>query len=274
MNHYVTLAEVKRDLGISSTDDDAMLSDFIEAVSRAIDRFCHRHFYVETKTRWLTAHSAAELLFDDDLLSVTTLTTDSENDGTYDGESWTEDEDYWLVPYANFPKLSAEVTGFGDFAFSSARRNVQLAGEWGYGDGTDATPYTLSTVTATVDDAATLTLTASADASSLIFPGQTLLVESEQMFVTGVVTTAVTVTRAVNGTTAGAHAGGSAINIYNYPPDIARVCSWLVGGEFKHRDTQGMGQERIGDYFYSKLSTETDERQQRILNPFRRGIAA
>lgn len=274
MNDYATLSAVKADLGIAVSTHDAILSGFIEASSRGIDRFCHRHFFVETKTRWFTPRWSTAVLFDDDLLSVTALTTDSEADGTYDGETWVEDTDFWLVPYANFPKSRAEITAFGNFAFSNVRRNVQVVGEWGYGDGTDATPYTLSALTATVADASTTTLTASADATSLIFAGQTLLVGLEKMYVSVVSDVTVTVTRAVNGTTAAEHDALSAINIYDYPAGIKRMCSWLAGSEFKQRNTQGMAQERMGDYFYTKLATEVSEQQRRVLSPYQRRIAA
>lgn len=270
MNCYATLAAVKADLSISATTHDATLLRYLESCSRAIDRYCSRFFYVETGTRYQTAverGQARYLPLDADLLSVSAFAADSELDGTYDGETWVSGTDYWLSPYNKWPKTQVEETGFGDWAFCMEPRRYKITGNWGYGDGRSATPYEASGLTGAVATTSGTTLTASADASTTIYAGQTILVESEQMFVSAVSTTSITVERGVNGTTAASH-NAAAISIYQYPNDITQFTSWLVQSEFKDRGKAGMSQERMGDYFYTRMSNDVDKKMMRCLAPY------
>lgn len=269
MNCYATLTAVKSDLGLSSTTYDAALLRYLEASSRAIDQFCNRHFYVETATRYQSGLERACERFinlDDDLLSVTTFTADSENDGTYDGETWTT-SDYWLVPFNRWPKTQIVETGYGNYGICEIPRRYKIVGQWGYGTGKSATPYETSGLTGSVADTTSTTLTASATAASLIYPGDTVLVDSEQMFVSAVSTTLLTVERGVNGTTAASHSAAT-IYIYRYPADITQFASWLTQAEFKDKGKAGMQQERMGDYFYTRMVGDSDKRMVRVLAPY------
>src|SRR5688500_13366975 len=95
-NLYSSLSAAKLHLGISDTTDDAKLLRILEAVSRDIDVYCARRFYVESRTRYYTARHGARLRVDD-LLSVTTLETDEDGDRVYE-TSWAT-TDYDLEPY-------------------------------------------------------------------------------------------------------------------------------------------------------------------------------
>ena len=138
-NGYATLAGLRARLGItgvSDTADDAVLEAVVESVSRAIDDFCGRRFYAATQTRYFTALRADRLLVDD-LLSVTTLKTDDDGDGTYE-TTWTA-ADYYLAPYnaqlesVPRPYWRIEVSEGGDYTFPcDVRRGVEIAGSWGF----------------------------------------------------------------------------------------------------------------------------------------------
>lgn len=138
-NGYATLAEARAELGISDvsdTADDAVIEALVESVSRAIDDFCGRRFYAATQTRYFTALRADRLLVDD-LLSVTTLKTDDDGDGTYE-TTWTA-ADYYLAPYnaalesVPEPYWRIEVSEGGDYSFPDrVRRGVEIAGSWGF----------------------------------------------------------------------------------------------------------------------------------------------
>ena len=54
--------------------------------------------------------------------------------------------------------------------------------------------------------------------------GQTVLIESEQLYVTAISTNDLTVVRGINGTTASTHADGTDISIYRYPETVAEAC--------------------------------------------------
>ena len=271
MNCYATLNDVKADLGITATSEDTNILRYIEAVSRAIDRYCSRRFYVGTETRYQTparVFDTTKLMFDDDLLSVTTFSADSEGDGTYDGETWTENTDYWLQPFNVFPKLGAILTAFGNYGFVVTDRYIKVVGNWGYGDGRSATPYVSASANLTATDGSTTAPTVSAIGGIKV--GHTLLVESEQIYVSAISGTTLTVRRGMNGTSGASHAAKAAY-IYEYPADIRQFCAWMSATEFKNRNKGGFMQERMGDYFYMRMVNDIDKAMLRILGPFIRG---
>lgn len=129
VNGYATLAELKARLGISDTTDDTVLEAVIEAASRAIDGETGRVFYATTDTRYFTAEDV-DLLFVDDLLSVTTLKTDQDGDRTYE-TTWSV-TDYDLEPYNVTPYTRIQIAHNGIRSFPTIRRSVEIAGSWGY----------------------------------------------------------------------------------------------------------------------------------------------
>lgn len=138
-NGYATLAEARAELGITSvsdTTDDAVIERVVQQVSRAIDQWTGRRFYAATQTRYFTARRCDRLLVDD-LLSVTTLKSDEDGDGTFE-ITWTT-SDYLLAPYnaqlesVPQPYWRIEVSEQGDHTFPvGVRRGVEIAGSWGF----------------------------------------------------------------------------------------------------------------------------------------------
>jgi len=97
-NGYATLAEVKAAARIPSADtiDDALLELSIEASSREIDGATERFFYSSgTATRTYIPQDLF-LLETDDIVSVTTIKSDSTGEGGFD-LTW-DDADYQLEP--------------------------------------------------------------------------------------------------------------------------------------------------------------------------------
>jgi hypothetical protein len=130
---YATLAEFKTALGISDTTDDLNLSALLGAVSRKIDAYCGRRFDRETDTRYFTAEYSG-LCFTDDIVSITTLTTDDTWNRTY-GTTWAA-TDYDLTP-ANAlsrgePFTWLELTPNGTKWFPTVARGVKIVGVFGY----------------------------------------------------------------------------------------------------------------------------------------------
>lgn len=138
-NGYATLAGLRARLGItgvSDTTDDAVLEAIVESVSRAIDDYTGRQFYAATQTRYYTPRYGRRLMVDD-LLSVTTLKTDEDGDGTYE-TTWAT-TDYTLAPYnaqlesVPQPYWRVEVTEAGVYWFpAGVQRGVQIVGSWGF----------------------------------------------------------------------------------------------------------------------------------------------
>ncbi len=228
-NHgtYADLSSIKFALGISSTDtaDDSRLLGILEDASRGIDGWCARWFQPRSQTRYYLPTNSGELLVDD-LLAVTTLKTDEDGDRTYE-YSW-ELTDYDLWPYNEWPKQAVQVTPDGDYTFPTGiAKGVEVAGTWGYGDGDSATPYADST-TDTAEELDASETAVDVVSGAVFSPGNSILVESEQMYVTAVATNTLTVIRGVNGTTAATHATGKDVYKYAYPRDIRRACIRLA----------------------------------------------
>lgn len=95
---YATLAELKSSIGISDSVDDTALQSVLDATDALIDLYCDRKqgFGTASETRYYTAQ-AYEYVLTDDLVSITTLTTDDNGDGTYP-TTWTANTDYNLAP--------------------------------------------------------------------------------------------------------------------------------------------------------------------------------
>lgn len=133
-NGYATLSEIKARLAVPTADtgDDTVLEAVIEAASRAIDGFTGRQFYATSATRYFTAE-AGDLLFVDDLLSVTTLKTLTANSAgtrTY-GDTWAT-TDYDLEPFNVTPYTRIRTNPGGRYAFPTEAKGVEIAGSWGY----------------------------------------------------------------------------------------------------------------------------------------------
>lgn len=139
-NGYTDLTTIKAHIGITDTTDDTRLERIVGAVSRQIDDHCRRRFYAATQTRVYTAQCSSELLVDD-LLSVSTLKTDTDGDGTYETTWATTDyrlappnaqlesqpEPYWLI----------RTSPLGSYGFPvGIVDGVQIVGSWGFASST------------------------------------------------------------------------------------------------------------------------------------------
>jgi len=153
------------------------------------------------------------------------LKEDDNNDLTLE-ETWAT-SDYWFQSNNSAPTqhwgglytaLKARAEGNKADGFASGEQNFQIIGVWGYGQysegsGTDLNGASMDTFKATmaVDDGTQLEI------------GQTALIGTLQMRVTGISGSNLTVTRAMNGSTAAAHADDSDINILRWPASVERA---------------------------------------------------
>lgn len=135
-NGYATLQTVKNALIIplDEYDQDTFIEASIESVSRLIDEYTGRRFYATTETRYYSA-TDSDLVYVDDLLTVTTLKTDDNEDGTFE-ITWTT-SDYHLMPFnaaTNVkPYTWIETSGYGDYSFPvGVKKGIEIAGSFGY----------------------------------------------------------------------------------------------------------------------------------------------
>ncbi len=259
---YASIADVKGVLGITATTDDTMIRKIVESASRSIDSYCNRYFMTQSATKYFDGSGTR--LWIPDLLTVTTLKTDEDGDGTYENtfQVVTEPVDYLLYgtgledSYNTYPKTRIEIaedSDYGSFA-SGIKRGVQIAGLWGYGDGISATPYIADT-TITEDLTAgesAIDVTAVTNLSA----GQLILIGSEQYYIYSISTLTLTVEAGVNGTTQATHSSGATIYIYQYPSDIRQACIDLATALYEMRNkNKGLQSERMGDYAWTLAGT-------------------
>ena len=223
MNLYATAANVRSAIGETDVSFDAEFLRILRAVSRTIDRYCRRHFYTQSEAGTFDAPIHIYELWLPDLLVATTVKTDPGVDQTF--TETIDATDYLLYPLNEYPKLSLQSTPYATWLDTVviSQSAIQVTGFWGYGNGISATPYLATSITATVADTTSTTLTLSAEGT--IEAGQTILVETEQMYVQSVTsdgTKTATVRRGMNGTTAAAHAAKTA-SVYEYPADVVDV---------------------------------------------------
>jgi len=249
---YTSIADVKSALGITATTDDTILRKNCEAASRYIDRYTNRQFNVTSATKYF---DGSLILWLPDLLSITTLKTDEDGDATFENTFATTD----YIEYGGgiedslnvYPRTRLEISedsDYGSFA-SGVKKGVEIDGAWGYGDGISATPYIVdTTLSAAISSttATTCTVTSVANLSG----GNTILIDTEQMYIYSYSTLTLTVERGVNGTTAATHDDASSLYIYQYPADIRQTCIDLSVALYQTRDKKGLQSEKIGDYSY------------------------
>ena len=225
MNSYITLQTLKSAsaLDIRDNDHDARLLSLIEGVSRSIDGYCRRHFYVLRATRIFDGDGSCTLR-PPDLVSIDPggLSTDDDRDGVF--ETVWDDSEYVLHPAnadptgghdASRPYWSVDAVGARRFTYGS--NTVRITGEWGFWRRLRRVAATLS---GAVDEhRAEIVVGALAD----IQVGHTLLIGEEQVYVRGISARTLSVMRGVNGTDATSHDPGDGISVFEYPAPVSEA---------------------------------------------------
>lgn len=130
-NEYISLEEIKGALDITSTKHDASLARAVEAASRTIDRLCDRAFYLTAgETRYFNSPDPA-VLYIDDLVALTSLSSDSDGDGVYETTwlpaDYSLDRENGALPYTQIM-----TTPLGAQRFSRVANSVRIVGDWGW----------------------------------------------------------------------------------------------------------------------------------------------
>ncbi|MBU2040090.1 MAG: hypothetical protein KKH95_13170 [Gammaproteobacteria bacterium] len=138
---YCTLDELKAriwpDDVVPDDVNDAQLAVIITATSRWIDNFTGTRFYstAADETRYYTAEEEDYLSLPDDVISITTLTTDAAGARTY-ADSWTAGTDYDLLPFNysldGLPARYIMTTYNGSKFFPTSRKSIKIVGKFGY----------------------------------------------------------------------------------------------------------------------------------------------
>lgn len=218
----------------------------LESISRLLESKMERSdfgsgFGPRTGTNRYDGAGRNYLRLHDDLLSVTTIKILGAT-GDLTQTTLAADTDYYLLDgndgYGPAPYRKVLLHRQGVSAFGSGFRVTDIAGSWGHSDERYVSTTTVSSGLAS--DATATTFVTSA--SPTIGVGNTLRIDSEQLYVTGLSSTTATVVRGANGTTAAVHANASAISVYRYDRRVVDVGLRLFLRRWKVREatTDGM----------------------------------
>lgn len=215
------------------SDSDADLLNALESASRTVDGHCNRTgpdhpmsgFGPRLGTNRYDGRWGSELALEDDLLSVTTVVGGS---GTLVDET-----DFFKGPYDRAPyryltsPLPFNLTPWWTYT----RRAVTVLGKWGYQDVT-----VLATAVNDVAGIANVTTTTTITTDAALIPGQTILIDAEQLYVRSVNLFTSSMDRAVNGTAAAAHLDNAPVSYFQYPSNVTRATLAIAQRRRKSRD--------------------------------------
>ena len=237
------------------TSDGSTIRTILETSSGLIDTYCGGGMFgPKTQTRYYdigsgslidspqyrrpsyggnlgsVANMVSVIPLDGWLISATTVTSYKQTART-ESETLTEGygNDFLLMPYNFNPKTILKLNEDTAKGFYSGQQTLSILGSWGYQDqkSSGTTTGSITTTTETswgVNDASGLSA------------GQTILVGSEQMYITGISSNTLTVERAVNGTTAATASAGTAVYSYVYPSEVVQACKDIARIMFRNRD--------------------------------------
>jgi hypothetical protein len=244
MHVYACLQEFKdflREQGSTSlgTNQDATMLGVLESASRRIDEWCGRGsgFGPRTGTNTYDGDGTDVLWLNDDLATAAPTVK-------VDGVTLTVDVDYFLRraggAYGDPPYRRVQLD---DDWFPIGLRKVTVAGPWGY-------PSITRDLTITTAEALDATEQV-CDVSGVtgLSPGMTLLIESEQVYVSAVTpgtTNTITIDRGVNGTTAALHNTGLTPKRIIYTAAAVDACNRVALRRWRSRDAGADGMDGGG----------------------------
>ena len=246
--------------------DAVAIRRILEASSRRIDDYCGggsfgpqtqtRYYdigfgYLRNTPQYLATVNSDDLANDTEavpvipldnwLVSTTTVTSYGATDRAT-SETLTEGyaNDFFLVPYNTSPKTMLKLNEDTAKGFDSGQQTLSILGAWG---------YTADTISVTTSDAigTTTATSASVTSASNLGPAQTILIDSEQLYITAISGNTLTVERGVNGSTAATHSGGASLYRYDYPVLISQACLDLSKIVFRDRDLGTVSSIGSGD---------------------------
>ena len=182
-NWYCSREDVKDAASIRGASQNSTIDTIIEAESRAIDNALSRFFIPKTATKtfhWPPSnnYNPTALYLNDWLISVTTLKTKAQDSSPTTISS----NDYFLEPNNDAPpytRVEIDLSSTSSLdAGDTPQRSIEIVGSWGH----DANTNSAGTVASGLSSDAAATSFTCSD-GSLIGVGSSLLIDSEQLFV-------------------------------------------------------------------------------------------
>ncbi len=238
INTYASTDTLKLRAGITGSTQESLLWMALFGASRAVDRYCNRHFFVLNATRRFDIEYPGRVPVPD-LAAVTAIREDANRDRVF--ELTLSSNQYLLYPLNASPdrpwgrpysSVVADPDGTRP-TFTVGRRALEIDGDWGYRCVLQDTGADLNVGAPLSSTATSVTVTN----GSLIEPGATLRIDLEQVFVRVVSGNVLTVERALNGTSAVTHADGTDVMAMTYPAAVSEATLLIAGRLFSRKDS-------------------------------------
>ena len=271
---YVTVTVIKGTgaANIDGTAFDTRLRQVAEAVSSEIDRYTGRFIQPRDGTFFYGGDGGTLLLIHDTIsLSGGTIVEDDNNDGTFD-LNWADDDFLFLPrnaePTAEWGRpytalmVNPKSNGTQD-AFLAGPERYRLIGTFGYvsilRDPAVNASGSLGTGTAILVDGTSLE------------PGQTILIDTERIYIRSVTTgTSLTVDRGVQNTVVGTHASGTKVQYYDYPAPIKEAAFMQTVRLWQRRNSGFASSVGLPETGMFMTFRGLDDDVKLMLNPYRR----
>lgn len=270
-NTYVGIDDLKQRMGITGTSNDGVLWMTLNAASRAVDRYCNRHFFVLEETRLFDIDDPLQVTIPD-LISVTEFLEDLDGDRVF--ETLRTASDYALYPLNASPgsksgrpygRIRSDL-GTTSTPFSIGRSRLSIEGRWGY---RFQLVDTGSTVSSGGGISASVTIIP-VDAVTEIQAGITIVIGDEQMFVRQVNGTNVSVKRGLNGSVATTHVDTSPITFISIPSEVAEATALLAARYWKSKDATSGGFAGVSGFGSIRVRPGFDTEIEQLLAPLRK----
>ena len=274
MNSYTTVETLRGPGVLDIREDryDVRLRTLVESVSRQVDGYCNRHFFVLHAARTFDGDGSGTLRVPD-LVSIVQggLKTDDDRDRKFE-TSWKR-ADYILTPTnadptgghdasSPYTAIVVDAAAGGRTRFPAGVSTVRVSGSWGY----RLRLSPAGELAEDVDDVQTLIPVASPHA---LGTGHTLEIGAEQVYVTRVSGDSLEVERGVNGTLPESHLGGDRLYVHRYPGPISEAVMLQVARLWRRRDASFASAGRFpGDSRTTLTGLDPDVRQ--LIAPYRK----
>ena len=212
-----------------------------------------------------------------DVQTVSTLKCDSDGDGTYsysytvDINSPTTAADAFLYPINGYPKTVLAINPNGDYSdfAGGVLKGIQIVGKFGYGN--DWPSSYLGTLNILASDCTSTAASMTVSTGSYFSAGQTLRIDSEQMYVyQPTAGNTVYIERAVNGTSATSHTSSTTIYVYKYPQSITKAVLIETTRQWKRKDEGFVTGVIGGEGGYQTVYSKIDPFTKQVIDRYKR----
>ncbi len=270
-NTYTGIDDLKSRMGIAGVANDKTLWATLHAASRAVDRYCNRHFFTLEDVRLFDIDDHASVAIPD-LVSVTEILEDRDGDRVF--ETTRPASDYALYPLNASPdsptgrphnEVRSDV-GSSSNGFAIGRSRLSIEGRWGFRFSIVDTGSAIS-VSGGIGPVGTVV---PVDVVSEIQAGMTIVIDNEQMFVRQVNGTNLTVKRGMNGSAISAHDDTAVISFVEFPAEISEATELLTARYWKSKDATSGGLAGVAGFGPIRVQAGFDAEIEQLLGPFRK----